>query len=331
MKEEEYISIVGEIFDGYTEFEYAGKPAYLKHFSIRDQRYIHKYFNKYKNIAISKGISDEESIIKQLRADNLWSDEDDLKIAYLQLEIDNLKVTEKTIYLPSQRDNIRKTIIEKNKELNKLNSTKKEIAGSSAESYATNRTNEEFIRYILFKDENLKENLFSEDEFDDLEDSDITYLVKIYSSVNERLSEDNIQHSVLRDFFNMYLSQAESVSDFYGKPIIKLSIFQLKLALYARVFFNIFQYNDDLPDNIKKDPAAILRFSESKRNKKDSSSKSSRPSRNTNDSGATAVFGATKEDLKQLDPDARTISLEDAIKKNGGTLNMEQMMKLMDG
>ena len=331
MKEEEYISIVGEIFDGYTEFEYAGKPAYLKHFSIRDQRYIHKYFNKYKNIAISKGISDEESILEQLKIDDLWSDEDDLKIANLQAEINNLKDTERTIFLPSQKENVKKTILARNKELNKLYSTKREIAGSSAESYATARTNEEFIRYILFKDESLEKHLFSEDEFDNLEDYNINYLVKTYSSVNERLNEDNIQHCVLRDFFNMYLSQTENVSAFYGKPIVKLSIFQLKLALYARVFFNIFQYNDDIPDNLKKDPHAILRFSESKRNKKDSSSKSSRPSRNANDSGATAVFGATKEDLKQIDPDARTISLEDAIKKNGGSLNMEQMMKLMDG
>jgi hypothetical protein len=43
------------------------------------------------------------------------------------------------------------------------------------------------------------------------------------------------------------------------------------------------------------------------------------------------VFGATKEDLKQIDPNARTISLEDAVRQNGGSLNMEQMMKLMDG
>ena len=40
---------------------------------------------------------------------------------------------------------------------------------------------------------------------------------------------------------------------------------------------------------------------------------------------------ATKEDLKQIDPNARTISLEDAVRQNGGSLNMEQMMKLMDG
>jgi hypothetical protein len=123
----------------------------------------------------------------------------------------------------------------------------------------------------------------------------------------------------------MYLSQTEHLSAFYGKAIIQLSIFQLKLALYARVFFNIFQYNEDLPDNIKKDPAAILRFSETKKTGKQTSQRQSR------DSESTVIFGATKEDLKQIDPNARTISLEDAVRQNGGSLNMEQMMKLMDG
>lgn len=325
MSEEEYISIVGEIFDGYTEFEYAGKPAYLKHFSIRDQRYIHRYYEKYKNIALQKGIPSEKEILIRLKNDNLWNESDDLKIASLEGEITRLKDSQKAAYLPSHKNSISKTILEKNYELNKLLSTKREVAGSTAESYASNRTNEEFIRYILFKDETLKENLFSQEEFDDLEDYNINYLVKIYSNSNARLSEDNIQHCVLRDFFNMYLSQTEHLSAFYGKAIIQLSIFQLKLALYARVFFNIFQYNEDLPDNIKKDPAAILRFSETKKTGKQTSQRQSR------DSESTVIFGATKEDLKQIDPNARTISLEDAVRQNGGSLNMEQMMKLMDG
>jgi hypothetical protein len=41
------------------------------------------------------------------------------------------------------------------------------------------------------------------------------------------------------------------------------------------------------------------------------------------------VFGATSEDLDTLDPSARKISLSDQIAKNGGSLNMEDMIKLM--
>jgi hypothetical protein len=121
----------------------------------------------------------------------------------------------------------------------------------------------------------------------------------------------------------MYLSQTERIADFYGKPIVNLSVNQLKLALYARMFFNIFQHHDDIPDYMRKNPSDILRFSESKR----SGSKTNERVRNK-DNSATAVFGATKEDLSFVDPSAKKIDLSDQISKNGGTMNMEELMKL---
>lgn len=327
MREEEYIGIIGEIFDGYTEFDYFGKPAYLKHISIRDQRYTHRFYDKYKTIAIDKGIPCEKDILKQLRDDGLWSDEDDLKIAGLEAEIESLKNTQRNLNLPSQKESFQKDIDEKSLELFRLRTSRKEVVGKTAEDYASSRTNEEFIRYVIYKDPELTEHYFTDEEFADLEDQQITLLLKQYDACSKRLNEQVIQESVLRDFFNMYMSQMEDVAAFYGKPIIHLTMYQLKLALYARAFFNILQHNPDIPDTIKKDPAAILRFSESKRNA--GSGSSSPKSTKNSDGGATAVFGATKEDLDYVDPNARKISLADELKKHGGAMNMEQMMKMM--
>ena len=80
MNEEFYISLAGEIFDGYTEFEFDNRSVYLKHLTIKDQRNIHLYYDKYKNIAIRRGVETEESILKKVKDDGLWLDEDDLKI-----------------------------------------------------------------------------------------------------------------------------------------------------------------------------------------------------------------------------------------------------------
>ena len=60
MKNEFYISLVGEAFDGYTEAVLDDKPAYIKHISLKDQRYLHKYYEKYKALALSKGLDSEE-------------------------------------------------------------------------------------------------------------------------------------------------------------------------------------------------------------------------------------------------------------------------------
>jgi hypothetical protein len=300
--------------------------VYLKHFSIRDQRYIHKYYNRYKNLAINKGISTEEQALNNLKKDGLWSNDDDDKISFCELELDSLRDNLLNAYLPSQKKSLQETLDEKQKELNILKIKRKEVIGTTAEDFASSRSNEEFIRYILFKDQDLKKHLFTEEEFGELDDKDITSLVKQNSNCSSRLGEELIQESVLRDFFNMYLSQTEDVSSFYGKPIIHLSVYQLKLALYARVFYNIFQYNDDIPNGIKKDPSALLRFAESKRNGQ--GNKTLSKIRNQ-DSGATAVFGATKEDLSYVDSQAKQINLNDEVKKKGGRLNMDDMIKLM--
>lgn len=324
MTEEEYIGIVGEVFDGSTEIPYNGDSVYLKHFSIRDQRYIHKFYNKYKNIAESKGIPSEKQMLDTLRADGVWTDDDDLGIINLEREIEGLRGSQRSTLLPSQKNSIQKTIDDKRIELNFLESKKINLLGKTSESYGITRSNEEFIRYLLYKDPSCREHLFTEKEFAELSDKELEYFINMQSDIALRLKEENIQKSVLRDFFSMYLSQAEDVSSFYGKPIIELSAYQLKLAIYARVFFNIFQYNDDIPDYIRKDPDAILRFSESKRGGPASSSKSS-----NSESGGTAVFNATKEDLDFVDPNARKISLSEEIEKRGGSMNMDDFINLM--
>ena len=323
MSEEEYISVIGEIFDGYTEFNFKGEPVYFKHFSIRDQRYIHKFYEKYKNIAIKKGIPTEAEMSRQLEADGLWSQDDNLQIAELEQEVETLKETKRNLSLPSQKEKIQESINERSKDLFLLKIKKIEVMGKTAEDYGSSRSNEEFIRYVVYKDTELSKHAFSEEEFAEMSDGSVKKLVECNYSLSQKLNDQIIQEAVLRDFFNMYLSQTERIADFYGKPIVNLSVNQLKLALYARMFFNIFQHHDDIPDYMRKNPSDILRFSESKR----SGSKTNERVRNK-DNSATAVFGATKEDLSFVDPSAKKIDLSDQISKNGGTMNMEELMKL---
>jgi hypothetical protein len=101
-----------------------------------------------------------------------------------------------------------------------------------------------------------------------------------------------------------------------------MTVCQIKLLLYGRIFNNIFQYNDDIPEYMKKDPKAIFGFVDSKKSREQYQS-------STKDSDATMLFGATDKDIEILDPTAKKISLSEQINKNGGTLTMEQMIELM--
>ena len=322
MTEEEYIGIVGEIFDGYTDITFQGKTVYIKHFSIRDQRYIHRFYHKYKSIAESKGIPSEKEMLDSLREDGLWSDNDDRAIINLEQEIEGLKASKLATFLPSQKKTFQNSIESKRKELYLLLNKKAELVGRTSERYGSQRSNEEFIRYLIYSDPQCLQHFFTDEQFANLSEDELEFFIRENDGISQRLNENNIQHCVLRDFFNMYLSQTEDVSAFYGKAIIELSVYQLKLAIYARVFFNIFQYHEDLPERMKQDPVAIFDFVERKKNN------NSKSYVNT-DKGASAVFGATKEDLEIIDPNARTVSLSDEISKNGGVMNMDQLIELM--
>ena len=320
--DEFYTSLIGEIFDGYSVSAFEGRDVFVKHINIRDQKYIHSYYEKYKNIALSKGIDSQEEREAYIKQEDLWEESDDRKIISLIEEIKNLKKTKESVFLPSQQKSFEKTIEEKSVELYNLNKNKAEIVGLTAEGYGSKRSNDEMLRFCIFKDPDFIENLHTEDEFAELEPREVMLLNAIMTDTSNKISEDNIKHAVLRPFFSMYISSCENPSDFYGKPIINLSAYQMKVVMYSRVFHSIFQYTEDIPDNIRQDPDKLLAYSESQRNK-DSNKGGIR-----DDADASAVFGATKEDMKEVAKDSDSVSLSDAMKESGGKLDMKQMMRL---
>ena len=320
MKEEFYISLIGEAFDGYTEERLGDRTVYIKHVNIRDQRYLHKYYEKYKKKALDKGVETEEERIKYVLKEGLWEEKDDMQIQSLDFEIDSLKKTVNQLILGSQRQKYREEIDKKTQELISLKGKRKEVIGKTAEDYATARSGDEVLRFLLFKNKELTEHFFTELEFDDLEAWEIGALTKMHSDIQSRLSDKTLQEAVLRPFFSMYLSLCEDAYGFYRKPVTELTIYQLRVVLFGRMFFNIFQFTEDIPDNIRDDPEKLLAYSESKKNN------STNPIRD--DAAGSAVFGATNQDVKELGGTEGGVSLTEEAKKHGGTLNMEQMMRL---
>lgn len=319
MKDEFYISLIGEAFDGYTEASLGDSIVYIKHVNIRDQRYLHKYFEKYKDVALKRGLETEAERIKYVLEEKLWEEKDDMKIASLEGEITNLKNTVNQLLLASQREEYNKIILERTEELYELKKSRSEVVGKTAEDYGTGRSSDELLRFLLFKDKDLKENLYTEEEFAELEGWEIKQLTDLHLDIQSRLADDKIQKAVLRPFFSMYLSLCEDAYGFYQKPVTELTIYQLRVVLFGRMFFNIFQHTEDIPDNIRDDPEKLLAYSQSK------------SSGNTggirDDADSSIVFGATNQDVKELGGE-KAVSLSEEAKKHGGQLDMTQMMRL---
>ncbi len=322
MNDNLYIEIVNEIFDGHTRFDFKGQTVFLRHFCLRDQEYLNKSFERHKNRAISKGIQEEKDVLARLQKDGTWTLEDEGKVSELESYIQTLEKTKSKLPLPSQRESHQKLIDEEKAKLLELKIQKKELVGKTATEYANNRSNEDFLRNLLYKDENCKSLFFSDDDFGELENDDLSSLMNSYYEIMNKFSDENIQHAVLQDCFSLYLSHCEKPWDFFAKPLVKFSLYQLKLVAYGRMFLNIFQNVDKIPDSIRKDPKALMDFAESSRNKE-------KLSNSAKDNSATALFGAKKEDLDFVDPEAKKVSLSELLKKNNGQLNMEQMMEVM--
>jgi hypothetical protein len=325
LSDEFYISLIGEAFDGYSQFYLKNEPVYVKHVTIRDQRYLHKYYEKYKKIALDKGLDSEEDRVAYVLKEDIWSEEDEMKISSLEKEVQNLKATAKAIFLTSQKETILKEAEKRQKELEDLKIKRHEVIGKTAEDYATSRSGDELLRFLLFKDEELKENLYTAEEFDELETWEVIKINSLQKEVQEKLNDSTIQEAVLKPSFSMYLSLCENAGDFYRKPITELTIYQLRVVLYGRMFHNIFQYTDNIPDHIRDDPKKLIDFSEAQRNK------DSHRGGLKDDADTSAVFGATEEDMKQIREEqkaGKAVSLTEEAKKHGGKLNMEQMMRL---
>lgn len=325
MNDNGYIGIIAEIFDGFTETKLRNETVFIKHFSISDQRDIERLEQKHFERAVKKGVPKELSVLSLLEQEGLWTQKNETDIKIKLDEIDNLKITQSKLPLQSQRDSIGQRIDSLEKEVFDLTSSKKELVGVTAESYAEGRANEDFLHKFIFKDRGLTELFFSSKDFDDLEYADLIDIQAIRIDIHKRLSDINIQTAILKPFFSLYMSLCEDAMSFYGKPVVELSISQLKLLAFGRMFQNIFSYTENIPDNIREDPKKLISFAEAQRSKEGGGKKMLK-----DDADASMVFGATQDDIKNISANegGKAVLLGDVLKEKGGKLNMDDMMKL---
>ena len=198
------------------------------------------------------------------------------------------------------------------------------LIGNTCEKYAKDRLNDFYMIKSFYSDKEMRNPLFDENKFDELDDYDLKKIIYKYNEIFESFSEESIQYTILEDFYSPYLSFAEDSMQFYGKAFCELTYNQIRLIVYTRVFKNIFDSNENIPESIRKDPAKLLEFGSSSKEEKDKAK-----DKLSQGDGGTLV-GAKNEDYEYLgiEKPRNTISLHEEAKKKGGTLNMEDLMKL---
>jgi len=313
-----------DICQGYTIINCQFGKLYFKHVNVSDQVELDESKVQYLKEAQDRGIPTVEESLLNLKEEGYWTDKEENAIK--QEEFFLIKITEqkKNTYLKSQIDVLNAQINDSLLKINELKNKRSSFLGNTCENYAEQRVTEEFLKFTIYKDKELKSLFFSEEEFDELPSDGLTELIKIYNSILNRFSDSKIQKMVLEDFFSYYMPFCEDPIHFYGKPIIQLTYNQLRLILYARYFKNIISNNDKIPEQYKKDPEKLIDYVNANEKAKEKMQEK--------DNQATSIVGATKEDYKYINMDkgsTKTVSLAEEAKKKGGSLDMKDLMKLM--
>lgn len=319
----DFSPLICEIFDGLTPI--LDGAVYLRHINLRDQKVLADAYERQKAKAL-KSVPTEKTCLERLKASNLWTDKDELDVEEKKTYIETLSNTKKALELKSQKEATQKTIDAQTIELNKLLDKRRELIctiapfGKTAEDYAVSHSNEEFIRNVLYADRECRKLKYSQEEFDQFDD--LSPFMKEYYGLTERMTDEKIQEAVLSDSFSLYLSQVEKPFDFFGRSVVSLSIYQLKMLAYGRMFLNILQNVENIPDSVRKSPKELLDFVESQKKRNKNEGKNNKHS-------TVGVVGATREDLEYYDPSAKKIDLAEELKKNGGKMDATQMAKLL--
>lgn len=321
-----YKKIFRDIKNGFSEVKILENFFYLKHLSFDDQVGIELIYNEYLTEAKSKGVPSHKEVLKQLIEEKQWTQSQENKIMQYEQMIENFLKQKKNTYLKSEIERLNKEIEDNSIVLNDLKNTRASLFNRTAESYAEDKVNDYYIIKCLYKDRGLKHLVYEKEEYDDIDAESLFAIIKQYNEVYKEINDNSIQKIILQDFFNLYMPFCENPIEFFNKPVCDLTYNQLKLLIYARFFRNIFQQNENMPQEIRSDPDKIMDYINANENVKKLRDKNANA-----ENRAESIVGATKEDLEYLNitkPGQKTLSLADEAKKKGGSLSMDDMLKI---
>lgn len=323
MDDKDYRKILKEIVQGFSPYFIGEKKRYIKHQSINDVVDFDDVYKVHYEKAQSKGLPTEAEIFENLEKEGMWSRQDDSEIEQQEFYVESLNKNKKNVYLKSAIDQMNKQIKDAEEKLSTLKSKKRDLSSNCCETYALNRANDFYMFNSFFKDSKLEVPLYTQEEFEYVTTKEVSKLVRIYNEFHDRFKESSVKNLAIQDFYKVYYSFSESSNDFFGKPILELTNFQLSLILYTRIFKNIFEQHSDIPDKTKQDPDALLDYANSSEKRDEAKQKIADSS-----TGGSSIMGATKEDLEDLGVSSSGKSLHEAAKSKGGSLSMKDLIDL---
>lgn len=324
--------IYSEILQGYSPCIWHKKNCYIKHLSSLDSSIVDIKRQEYLESFISKGGITYNEKLEELIKRGLWSQEKDDRIKAIRDFIVDLRKSKQKYTLKKDIKLVDSEIEKYENELFDLIYQKEKLIGKTAESYADRKSNEYYVYVSFYLDNELKNRLFSQDEFDELDEEELKNIIFIYNKKMEIFSDNNLKKISLSAFFmNMLILVENNYFNIFGKPMVQLTFYQSELIQNGRMFKNMLQ-NAKIqpPQEVMSDPQKLIDWI----NKSDNLEQAI-GDRNVEEradekiiSAGKSVVGMTKEEMNAANIDT---SVQDKIRnaaKKKGELSLSELMSL---
>jgi hypothetical protein len=319
------------------------KTVYFKHHTHEDRVDLKLRYLEYISEAESAGIKKENDYIDFYIKKKWWSSKKEAELGEKKIFLENLKKTRDRLLLPSQKQKIQEDVDIEEAALASILEERKSIINFTAEHYAEKKYNRYYLLKSLFKDDALNEKFADhEDEFLEIDDDEYVLLWSKIHSVVEFSKTENIKYLAASGFFQnlLLISGGEkSAINFYGKPVVSLSINQIDLFSYASFYRNsINNSTEKIPDYILSDPNQLIDWCEqgSSSNYRAKKLLDRTPNKNKNKgerSGRiSSIVGANSSDYESLGMKGE-LSKVDFVSdagKSGGELGIYEVIKKTD-
>lgn len=266
----------------------------------------------------------------QIFEEESWTEKQEKELENERYFLKSLYFNKKKSFRKQESRTISESIIKSEKKLQELEWQKIQAIGQHQESWALKQMNEYYIFICSYKDPELKEKLFIQKDFDELEKDQIDDLSDLFSQ-NSQLINTKIlkQISVIPSFLNYFYLCEDNPYSFYGKPISQLTFFQVELFGYGRYFKRILsEYGSRIPEDVMEDPEKLVEWYDTTKNLEQTLE-------NTPDKPGMmqSVTGLGKDDLAALrsDPNNRMIDLGKEVAKAGRDLDIKDIIRLQNG
>jgi len=333
----EYGKIFTEITNGYSQVTIDGKDYFFKHPSQAENFEIYDRYNSIYAFARSRGIQTEEEKVATAIKGGWWTKQKEDEIENLRELNKSLRQTREKLLYPSQKADIDKQITRNERILVFNNKQRSDAVGYTVEHYAGERFQDETIIQVTYKNKELTERLFSDDnEYYYLSEDIVEKIKKGYNAHSNLITQRSIKCVAACGFFQNLIFVAETKpSDVWGRAATQCTKYQLDLLIYGKIFKNLIKYRAEsgtpLSEEVINSPEKLVDVSEHESGgsatRQETASVSS--SDGQSETKVSSFVGATKEDLKAMGVKVAKIggkSLLDLAKENGGKLDKGQYL-----